>query len=269
MEVTRTQAFVSLLIGISLLTGYVRFSQHRPWLRMAVAEPPPPDMKLLQGLQSCMQTAKESPEPYTSLYDFKPEGVDLAGKAWAEYSWPGNITREQFDDGLYWNGINYIPFKIVDNQLYMDEQHLASHLPFERRRISAFVDQLIITMGWYKLPDVDFLASFKHYQVDKQTPALVIAFSPFGEKVGFSIPGPTAIWNALGEQQLGVLHKCLMERYPLGKGRIPKAVWRGGWLRMQYTDSPRPNLVRSGTSAQDVTDIRFTSYTVGGLESFL
>lgn len=225
--------------------------------------PPSQPFLLHSQLQPCFEVGKSTPEPYTSQYDYHPEGVDLSGKVWADYHWQGNITRADYDDAVFRDPRELIRFKILDNELYMAGNNVKSQMKFMRNRIHTFIDSMIIALAWFKIPDVDFLADFAHYQQHSRVPSMVLSFRPpAGKHPGFAVPGPVAVWNALGPKQMRVMQECMEERYPLGEGRIPKAVWRGRWKRVQYIDTPRAQLVKAARTVKNMADVQFSGYEV-------
>lgn len=225
--------------------------------------PPISPRAFTSHLQPCFEVGKATPEPYTSQYHFQPAGIDLSQKIWADYHWPGNISRTDYDDAIFRDPRDLFQFKIIDNELYAAGNNMKSQMKFMTNRIHTFIDSVIIALAWFKVPDVDFIADFAHYQQHSRIPSLVLAFRPpAGKHPGFSVPGPVAVWDTLGPKQMSAMQECLMERYPLGEGRIAKAVWRGRWKRVQYKDTPRARLVEAASSVKDLADVQFSGYEV-------
>lgn len=226
-------------------------------------------MRLNEGTRSCWDLANALEEPYTSQYDFNPGGVDIDGEVWADYYWEGNITKEQIDDSLYRDERSYVKFKIINNKLYLKETSLLGQLPVVKDKAEAFMSQVLVTLAWFKIPDVDILVDFEDIQQHSHVPSLVLAFRAQGGNFpGFSMPGRKTIRSALGPSQMKFLHQCLMDRYPLGSSRIPKAVWRGQWERISSMQVPRARLVRAAGRVPQIADVKFTQYRQVRFEIF-
>lgn len=213
--------------------------------------------------QSCIDIATNTTEPYTEEYHFKENGVDVLGEMWADYHWEGSITKKMIDDMAERDPLDYDHFKIIDNKLYVWQTSRLRATVHASTRNKMLWNVLWMTLAWFKVPDVEFLVDYDDSQHHGGGPAMYIAFRRELEKLsGFTVPGMPAILYALGPQQMSVHHECLRTRYPVGRGRIPKAIWRGKWWRTQSTAVPRVKLVEAASKEEAIADIKFTSYEV-------
>lgn len=230
------------------------------WL-LTWTPPNTPDMTLQEGKKPCWRLASDISEPSSAQYQFHPEGVSLDDPVWADYHWEGNITEEEFEDAIYRDNRSYIRFKILDNRMYMHETSYVAQTNFTKLKADTFIAGVLIALAMFRVPDVDILADFAQVQQHVGVPSLVIAFQRAeGKSSGFSMPGPMSIRKALGPVQQEELHECLMKRYPLGRARIPKAVWRGKWERIGSTEVPRAKLVRAAAAVPHIADVKFNEY---------
>lgn len=213
--------------------------------------------------QSCVDIASNTTEPYTDEYHFHEDGVSIQGETWADYHWEGHITKEMINDMVDRDPMDYDRFKIINNKLYVWQTSRLRATVHATDRNKLLWNVLWMTLAWFKVPDVEFIVDYDDSQHHGGGPAMYIAFRrELGNLTGFTVPGMAAILFALGPQQMSVHHDCLRSRYPPGKGRIPKAVWRGRWWRTQSTAVPRVKLVEAARGQEDIADVKFTSYEV-------
>lgn len=221
----------------------------------------PPPVNLPEDTKPCWKLASRVDEPRSAEYQFDPQGVDMDGPVWSDYRWEGNITQELFMEAIERDSRSYVRFKILDNVLYMHEPSYWGQTNSTKMRANTFAVGVKMALMMFKVPDVDILMDLENVQQHVGDPSLVIAFQgKKGDSAGFAVPGPIAIRRALGPVQMESLHQCLMERYPLGYDRIPKAVWRGTWERIGSTRVPRARLVEAATALQSVADVKFDGY---------
>lgn len=180
---------------------------------------------------------------------------------WAQYYWEGNISQAQFGDALFRDERSFVQLKIIKNKLYIKRTSMEGQSIPKVQRANAVIPMMIIALAMFKVPDSDILLDLDAFQQHADIPSLVMAFrDPGGNFPGFAIPHPEVIRRSLGPKQMGVYHKCLNNRYPIGLGRIPKAVWRGKWEIISSTNVPQALLVKAASKIPLIADVKFSSY---------
>lgn len=262
MQSTKTERLlIGLLVAILIFTTTYRFLS---WRRELITLPEPKIIKYKQNTP-CKNLAKETDEPYTSEYTFRSQGVDVNGEMWADYNWPGNISYDDFHHPLVRDPLAYHRFKIFNNRLYHTRNPAGYRIvPAERQ--TKIINSLLMTLAWFKVPDVDFVMDLEDHQ--QHGDGAQICFAMFNRKPnpkGFTAPSTTAFFESLGPHQMKTYQECLKRQHTRGADRIPKAVWRGTWWRGHYKEAPRPRLVRLAATASNITDIKIIRVMVRAL----
>jgi hypothetical protein len=184
--------------------------------------------------ESCLNIARDSPEPDSTLYHPRAGVVSEwpSGAPKAYYSWEGNITLEMFHRVPMWFRWNLAwshvcphcgwtnKYKLLNRQLYIHNTHQV-----QTNETRAFQELVIVAAYLFDIPDVDFVVHFGDGQVPG-LPALYWTVNRTQPQGGFTMPS-AACWHlSLGKAQMKIHAKCLQARYPQDN-RIPKLVWRG------------------------------------------
>lgn len=215
----------------------------------------PPAQLLFPRQQSCEEIARETPEPYTSKYHHTHRLLNISESIWADYNWPGAITERDFirarSSGMY--GV----FKVFKNKLYCLKTGV-----HEGPEVARFKESVLMALGLYDIPDVDFLVDYGRVQRHMNVPAIVFAFNSSTGK-GFAAPSPDVVEGALGPTQMEMLERCLDQRYPAGVHRAPKGVWHGVSRPSQkWLMTSCKSISSLSRQAEDEIDLKFNVYTV-------
>ena len=137
-----------------------------------------------------------------------------------------------------------------------------------RPRRDALVFQLLLTLHFYDIPDLEMTFNLE------DAPLCGLPFAGYNvdsrctDKAGFTIASYEVFKSALGPKQIERYYSCLDRTFPLKKGRrITKAMWRGSTTgtpsvvsRSSLPKFERFQLISLGDRRPDLFDVGFTTY---------
>ncbi|KAI8476110.1 MAG: hypothetical protein J3K34DRAFT_516785 [Monoraphidium minutum] len=218
------------------------------------------------GGSSCWDLARAYEEPYSSFY--APRGAPPqpfpGGAPRAAWRWRGRIGRDLFDSAPFVlrgrGGCLHCTFvlryKVLGGRLYVDAARRRvgggrRDLGQQEEEAEVIEEMLLAALHLFQVPDADVLVHLGD-GAPEGLPLLQANIDRGVERAGFAIP--KRMWlDALGPQQMALLHECLEarggRRSGRGRGRAARAAGRCCEVRYPRTAAARdPRAVWRGAN---------------------